>query len=254
MKKKTGTIVICFAAGILTGVCPVSAKESYQSIVEEYKKIFLTMDDVSYQYDCVLAAIGDYVEQKADYSDTTKTVENIIGSLKEEKDNLEDYTLDDEMSDLLEEYGILPEEFEAFGRSQEDEFTDAISDMEELSEYLEYAEDSMDDYDRLVEAYGQYKDIQDYMKGVNYYANFNYWFAEWDEEMTEYVQKEVTPEIKSCISEDFVWENDRDVVERKAMRYMDDLEDYIEVLAKNTGEERERKLELEQELGEQMKK
>ena len=146
----------------------------------------------------------------------------------------------------------LPEEFEAFGRSQEDEFTDAISDMEELSEYLEYAEDSMDDYDRLVEAYGQYKDIQDYMKGVNYYANFNYWFAEWDEEMTEYVQKEVTSEIKSCISEDFVWENDRDVVERKAMRYMDDLEDYIEVLAKNTGEERERK--LEQELGEQMKK
>ena len=70
--------------------------------------------------------------------------------------------------------------------------------------------------------------------------------------MTDYVQKEVTPEIKSCISEDFVWENDRDVVERKAMRYMDDLEDYIEVLAKNTGEERERKLEQEQ--GEQMKK
>ena len=24
MKKKTGTIAICFAAGILTGVCPVS--------------------------------------------------------------------------------------------------------------------------------------------------------------------------------------------------------------------------------------
>ena len=48
MKKKTGTIAICFVAGILTGVCPVSAKESYQSIVEEYKKIFLTMDDVSY--------------------------------------------------------------------------------------------------------------------------------------------------------------------------------------------------------------
>ena len=252
MKKKICIVTLCLMTGSLAGVCPVSAEEGYQSIVEEYKKIFLTMDDVSYQYDCVLAAVGDYLDEKSNHSDTVETVNNITDTLKEKKDSLEEYTLDDKLSDLLEEYGILPEEFEAFGRSQEDEFTDTISDIEELTEYLEYAEDSEDDYDRLAVAYEEYKDIQDYMKGVNYYTNFNYWFAEWDEEMTDYVQKEVTPEIKSCISEDFVWENDRDVVERKAMRYMDDLEDYIEVLAKHTGEARERKLEIEQELGKQL--
>lgn len=111
MKKKTGTIAICFVAGILTGVCPVSAKESYQSIVEEYKKIFLTMDDVSYQYDCVLAAIGDYLDEKADHSDTVETVKNITDTLKEKKDSMEEYTLDDKLSDLLEEYGIFEETF-----------------------------------------------------------------------------------------------------------------------------------------------
>ena len=251
MKKKIYMIAACMAAGSLTGSCPVSAREGYQSIVEEYKKIFLVMDEVSYEYDCVLTAIGDYVEKKADHSDTTETVKNIIDTLKEQKDNLEVYTLDDEMSDLLEEYGILPEEFEAFGRSQEDEFTDTISDMEELLEYLSYAEDSENDYDRLVNAYKEYKDIQESMKGVNYYANYNYWFAEWNEEETAYVQENVTPEIKSCISKDFVWENERDVVERKAMRYMDDLEDYIDVLAKHTGEARERQMEMEQEVEEQ---
>ena len=163
---------------------------------------------------------------------------------------MEEYTLDDKLSDLLEEYDILPEEFEAFGRSQEDELIDTISDAEELFEYLIYSEKSDEMYEDLEKAYKSYKEIQDYMRGVNYYANFNYWFAEWDEEMTAYIQEQVTPELKSCVSKDFVWENDRDVVERKAMRYMDDLEDYIAVLAKQNGEKKERKLQMEQELQE----
>ena len=134
MKKKTGIIATCLAAGLLTGSIQISAKEDYQKIVEEYQKIFLAMDDASYQYDCILAEIKDYIEGKSDISDAKDNVKNIISTLKEKKENLEEYTLDDELSDLLEEYDILPEEFEAFGRSQEDELIDTISDAEELLE------------------------------------------------------------------------------------------------------------------------
>ena len=151
--------------------------------------------------------------------------------------------LDEEQIVLLEKYEIDAEEYETFGNSIEDEYICIICNLAELADDLYYAKESGPGYENLVSDQEKYKELQELRKGYHYYKNFNYWFADWNEEMTDYVQTQISPELKSFVSKDFVWEKDKDTAERKAMSYMDNYEAGIQQLSENKKAEEEKNSE-----------
>lgn len=250
MKKKIYLTVICITAiGSAMTNYSVSAQEDYQTIVEAYKTLFLPLDQGSYQYDCALETVDDYIEGKVDLSETTETVNNTINLLMEEREQkLGYYYLDEEQKSLFEKYEINVEEFREFESNRGYEYVGMISNLAELSDDLCYVEKSDSGYETLVSDQKEYKEMQELRKGYHYYRNFNYWFAGWNQEMTGYVQEQVMPELKSYISEEFTWENDKAAAESKATSYMDKYEEAAQRLSENKEDAKKENSQSDSEL------
>lgn len=250
MKKKIYLTVICITAiGSAMTNYSVSAQEDYQTIVEAYKTLFLPLDQGSYQYDCALETVDDYIEGKVDLSETTETVNNTINLLMEEREQkLGYYYLDEEQKSLFEKYEINVEEFREFESNRGYEYVGMILNLAELSDDLCYVEKSDSRYETLVSDQKEYKEMQELRKGYHYYRNFNYWFAGWNQEMTDYVQEQVMPELKSYISEEFTWENDKAAAESKATSYMDKYEEAAQRLSENKEDAKKENSQSDSEL------
>ena len=250
MKKKIYLTVICITAiGSAMTNYSVSAQEDYQTIVEAYKTLFLPLDQGSYQYDCALETVDDYIEGKVDLSETTETVNNTINLLMEEREQkLGYYYLDEEQKSLFKKYEINVEEFCEFESNRGYEYVGMILNLAELSDDLCYVEKSDSGYETLVSDQKEYKEMQELRKGYQYYRNFNYWFAGWNQEMTDYVQEQVMPELKSYISEEFTWENDKAAAESKATSYMDKYEEAAQQLSEKKEDAKKENSQSDSEL------
>ena len=250
MKKKIYLTVICITAiGSAMTNYSVSAQEDYQTIVEAYKTLFLPLDQGSYQYDCALETVDDYIEGKVDLSETTETVNNTINLLMEEREQkLGYYYLDEEQKSLFKKYEINVEEFCEFESNRGYEYVGMILNLAELSDDLCYVEKSDSGYETLVSDQKEYKEMQELRKGYQYYRNFNYWFAGWNQEMTDYVQEQVMPELKSYISEEFTWENDKAAAESKATSYMDKYEEAAQRLSEKKEDAKKENSQSDSEL------
>ena len=210
MKKKISLIIICLTmSGSITGNSTVFAQEDYQTIMEDYKAVILLLDQINYQYDCALEAIGDCIDGKINLSEAEEKVNGTISALMEEKESYNFYyKCDEEKAELLEKYQINVSEFETFGNSVKNEYISSISNLTELSDDLYYAERSDSEYKKLISDQEDYKELQGYRKGYHYYQSFNYWVSGWNKEMVSYVQTQIIPESNHCFFENFKWEND----------------------------------------------
>lgn len=94
MKKKISLIIICLTISgsvSITENSSVLAQEDYQKVVEDYKTFFLPLDQASYQYDCALDTVSDYLQGTVNLSEATETVNEAINSLMECKEQNLDY-------------------------------------------------------------------------------------------------------------------------------------------------------------------
>ena len=92
MKKKISLIIICLTmSGSITGNSTVFAQEDYQTIMEDYKAVILLLDQINYQYDCALEAIGDCIDGKINLSEAEEKVNGTISALMEEKESYNFY-------------------------------------------------------------------------------------------------------------------------------------------------------------------
>lgn len=243
MKKKISLIIICLTmSGSITGNSTVFAQEDYQTIMEDYKAVILLLDQINYQYDCALEAIGDCIDGKINLSEAEEKVNGTISALMEEKESYNFYyKCDEEKAELLEKYQINVSEFETFGNSVKNEYISSISNLTELSDDLYYAERSDSEYKKLISDQEDYKELQGYRKGYHYYQSFNYWVSGWNKEMVSYVQTQIIPESNHCFFENFKWENDRDAAKRKAVSYINKYEEGIQQLSENREETEKKK-------------
>ena len=252
MKKKISLIIICLTISgsiSITENSSVLAQEDYQKVVEDYKTFFLPLDRTSYQYDCALDTVSDYLQGTVNLSEATETVNEAINSLMECKEQNLDYCyLNEEQKNLFEKYEISADEFDEFGISREYETICMISNLAELSDDLCYVEKSDSGYETLMSDQKEYKEMQELRKGYQYYRNFNYWFAGWNQEMTDYVQEQVMPELKSYISEEFTWENDKAAAESKATSYMDKYEEAAQQLSEKKEDAKKENSQSDSEL------
>lgn len=242
-------LLICmFAAG-----CGVKEKEdvlgqAYQAVVEEHAKIFLPIDGDSAVYDGVLLSVGNYLNGEADRESTLKDVDGAVKQLQDAEEGLEKYELPTGMAALLEECGILPEEFEMFGNSRGMQLETYIQDLESLREHLEHAEEFDFEYEEVKFWHDIYGKVQESNRGYYYYGSVNYWFAGWDAEQAAYVQKQVINKLESCLPENRSWETDREIAEQKANRYLDDIEESLRVISEHLAETKEALYEMKKKL------
>ncbi|MEY8428268.1 hypothetical protein AALA00_11250 [Lachnospiraceae bacterium 46-15] len=242
-------VLMCmFAAG-----CDAKEKEealgqAYQAVVEEHAKIFLPIDGDSAEYDGVILSVGRYLNQEADRESTLKEVDGAVKQFQKAEEHLEKYELPSEMPALLEECGIIPEEFEMFGNSRGSQLETYIQDLKSLREHLEHAEEFDFEYEEVKFWHDIYGKVQESNKGYYYYGSVNYWFAGWDAEQAAYVQEHVIDKLESCLPENRSWETEREIVEQKANRYLDDIEESLGVISEHLAEKKESLYEMKKKL------
>ncbi len=244
-------VLVCmFAAG-----CSMKEKENvsekaYQAVVEEHAKIFLPIDGDGAVYDGVILAVGRYLNQETDRESTLKEVDKAVKWLEESEEQLEEYELPAGMPAFLEECGILPEEFEMFGNSRGSQLETYIQDLKSLREHLEYAEEFDFEYEEVEFWHDIYGNVQESNRGYYYYGSVNYWFAGWDVEQAAYVQEKIVDKLESYLPENRSWETDREIVEQKTNRYLDDIEESLGVISGHLAEKKELLYEMKKLLGE----
>lgn len=218
----------------------------YRTIVEEYASIFLPIDEDKYLYDCAIGTVGKYISGEENQENALKAVDDVVQELSDRKDKIENYTASTEMTKLMTAYGILPEEFEAFGNSRKANLTSDMIDLQALCEHLKNAEEFDFEHEEVVFWHDLNKAIQDSERGYYYYGCVNYWFSDWDEESVAYVQEHVVNQLKSCLPDTYAWETDKEVIEQKAMRYLDSVEEYLKLAVEHEGETKEDLYKMQQ--------
>lgn len=250
MKKKWILLAVCLL--VLENVPACSQKEEthseeknmeetgdYQTIVDEHARLFLPMDQDGSVYDAALEKVGRYITGKIAQAEALEILQDTVETFRDEKEGLEAYTVSEEFGSLLMEYGILPEEFEAFGNSREPQLQSYLTDLESISGYLENADEYAYQYRSVVFWHDLCETLQDSHRGYYYYSGVNYWFAGWKDSQTAYVQEQVIDRLESYIPEGCTWETDREVIEQKTMHYLDLADDCVELAAEFEGQERE---------------
>ncbi|MCD7922162.1 MAG: hypothetical protein LUG27_06960 [Clostridiales bacterium] len=187
---------------------------------------------------------GDFLEEEETpdekknvtepYSDT---IEAAMEEMEDRRDSVGTYTVSSEMSALLEDYGIMPEEVESFGNTRDSDLYNYLLSLETVYGCFLYAEEFSFQYENLSYYYELDMGIHESERGYYYYGCLNYWFAEWEEEQVDLVREQVIDQLKDYLPETYTWETDPDVVEQKVMLYLDEVEAYLENMTERLGEQ-----------------
>ena len=222
-----------------------AANLDYTDIVDEHLAIYLDFDSYGVQFDLALEAISDYLDGTASLDDTLSEIESVQNTLSDYYSSLEDYTVSDELSDVMLEYDVPPEEFEYFAELRAYQVEEYISDLDIACSYLEHADEYEFEHEEVAFWYQIHSTIQDAYRGYYYYGSVNYWFAEWEEEPANYVQETVIPQIQCYLPDNWVWETSQTAAENKTMSYLDLVEECVELSAKHLGNTNETIRELQ---------
>ncbi|MCC8028201.1 MAG: hypothetical protein LIO75_00065 [Lachnospiraceae bacterium] len=237
--KTAGLACVIAGAAAVLPACQGAADDDCGEIVQEYASLFLEMDGDGYLYSQALEAAGDYLSGDVSQAEALETMDTVMDEMEDRRDSVEEYTVSSEMSVLLEAYGIMPEEFESFANTRDSDLYSYLISLETVRGCLLYAEEFAFEYENLSYYYELDTGIHESERGYYYYGCLNYWFAEWEEEQVDLVREQVISQMKDYLPSSYTWETDPDVVEQKAMLYLDEVEAYKESLTEHLGEQKE---------------
>ncbi|MCD8133553.1 MAG: hypothetical protein LUE19_06840 [Clostridiales bacterium] len=237
--RPVGTVCVIAGMTAVLSACQGTVNDDCQEIVQEYAGLFLEMDEDGYLYSSALEAVGDYLSGDTSQTEALETLDAVMEEMEDRRDSVGTYTVSSEMSALLEDYGIMPEEFESFGNTRDSDLYNYLLSLETVYGCLLYAEEFSFQYENLSYYYELDTGIHESERGYYYYGCLNYWFAEWEEEQVDLVREQVINQLKDYLPETYIWETDPDVVEQKVMLYLDEVEAYLENMTERLGEQTE---------------
>ncbi|MCI9356486.1 MAG: hypothetical protein HFH59_02875 [Lachnospiraceae bacterium] len=245
---KKAAIMFLILCGVISAAatgCTPEGRPSYESVVMEHARVFLPMDGDGKLYEDALSAAGEYLAGEMEHKEALKKARQARRELQEAENTVKTYQVSEEMSELLEKYGIIPEEFEAFGNFRAGELQGYMEDVNTLCEYMEDAESSDSAYQQLEFWHDQYRTIQENNHGYYYYMFINYWFAGWKEKQVDYVKAQILDRLECYLPEDYDWETDKDTIEDKGSRYLDAMDECRADAAVHMREKQEQLQEME---------
>lgn len=254
--------------------------EGYKILIDDFAEVMLAQDQDSKIYDQALEAVARYLEtlSREDLDGAREAVDGAIGQMNEELKGITPYETRDEIEDILKKYEMDPEEYKVNADMRSVRLSDYVSKLDNLKKKLELAEPEGNQAaaDSAGPGGGEaeegegaaaagvagnsgvqaelreilnfwvsyYTRYQGYMRTYSYYS-INYWFCQWDQEKTAYVAEQLLDRLESFKTEDAVWEQDREAVERKMDLCLDgveelgrELETYIGAMQAEVYEER----------------
>lgn len=226
--RKMGVLflVLCGAVSVAMTGCRSEGRASYESVVMEHARVFLPMDGDGQIYESALTAVGEYLTGEMRCEEAVKKTDKARRELQEARKTIKTYKVSAEMSELMEKYEIVPEEFEKFGNYRIGELQEYIEKLSALGKYLEYSESSDPDHQQLEFMHDRCTKIQKNNHGYYYYMFINYWFASWEEKKVDYVKEQILDRLECYLPEDYVWEKDVDTIEDKGSGYLEAMEEY----------------------------
>lgn len=251
------------AAAVLLASCKAAEDNSYKLLTDDLAAIMLAQDQDSQAYDQALEAVSRYLETMGpeDLERAREAVDDGIRQMTEALDDSKPYELSGELSDILKKYEMDPEGYKVNADMRSVRLSDYMSKLDNLKSKLDLVtlpesqgtskaatapadsrgtsraaaapadspvQTELREMLRFWVSY--YTRYQLYMRTYAYYS-INYWFCQWDQEKTAYVEEQILSRLGSFNTADAVWEQDRAAVERKmrsCMDGLDELEDELE--------------------------
>ena len=106
-------------------------------VVDEFKEALLSMDNDGYIYSNAVQTVCDYTDGKATQQEAVDAVVQAYSELEKAESEIEEKTLDEDIENILKEYGIYPEEFEVFINFRTQDLSTYIENLSYLYYYLQ---------------------------------------------------------------------------------------------------------------------
>lgn len=209
----------------------------FAKVVDKFKEAFLPMDNDGYIYSEAVEAVCDYIDGEKSFQEASDALTEAYEILEKAESEFEEQTLEEEFHDILMEYDIMPEEFEMFINFRIQDLSSYVENLNTLYYYLQSAEFSELDKNNLKFVSSIDRLIQENNRSYYFYANINYWFVNRSQDEVNYLLEELEKDLKWCSvsPDDYAWENDSEIVENKAMQYLDIYEEYLNLYAEYLG-------------------
>ena len=233
MKKRLAGII----GMMLVTVCALSGcsgksekteevSEDFKKIVDEYAVITLRKDGESALIDKAYAAVSEYLDYPGpdQLEVTAQAIEDSYAQLYDQYDQLEDYQMPEDISGLIEDYGIYYEDFMLYATEEKSEIADYIQNLLNLYEYLGYEATDLPMTEEMTFHFNMVDQMQQIQRKYMY-TSVNFWFAGRSEAEVAYVQEAVTDKFVSFISDGHEWDNDQKNVEDRLNAYLDEMAD-----------------------------
>lgn len=249
MKKIISLILAVFiASSLLTGCgeqkdnggdkdLQQAGEGDFAKVVDKFKEAFLPMDNDGYIYSEAIEAVCDYVDGEKSFQEASDALTQAYEILEKADSEFEEQTLEEEMHDVFMEYDIMPEEFEIFINFRIQDLSSYVENLSTLYYYFQSSEVSELSKNNLKFVSSIYRLMQENNRSYYFYMNINYWFVNRSQDEVNYLLEELEKDLKWCSvsPDDYAWENDREIVENKAMQYLDIYEEYLNLYAEYLG-------------------
>lgn len=249
MKKIISLILAVFiASSLLTGCgeqkdnggdkdLQQAGEGDFAKVVDKFKEAFLPMDNDGYIYSEAIEAVCDYVDGEKSFQEASDALTQAYEILEKADSEFEEQTLEEELHDVFMEYDIMPEEFEIFINFRIQDLSSYVENLSTLYYYFQSSEVSELSKNNLKFVSSIYRLMQENNRSYYFYMNINYWFVNRSQDEVNYLLEELEKDLKWCSvsPDDYAWENDREIVENKAMQYLDIYEEYLNLYAEYLG-------------------
>lgn len=220
-----------------TGIQTSFSEETGRAVIDDFAALTLETDSYSAYYDEVLEIVGAYAEsgETADLAEAANALSEALTWAQESYDTLEEYEIGEELAEQLAEVGFSEDEYLLYSDELANNLSNYLNDLYVLSEYLVMCYNSGELLDDFLFMYDSLVAEQDYMRQYSYWV-VNYWFAEWDEELVEYVQETILANLQSFYSDVSEWDADQDSVETRINAILDSYSELQEEMSDHIGD------------------
>lgn len=235
--KKFSVLVMALAVSVLAGCSNkiVTTNDKYSEIASEHKKIYIELDENGYVFDYVLEQIDDYIAGKISGEKIVSCVENTIDDFEKQLEEMEPYILDEQFSATLTANDIIPKDFEQFANFRVFQLTEMVDMLKKVNNVL--ADNDGSQMENLKIINEKYSNIHENYKKYYFYGCFNYFFASWGDAQTKYVRDEIVPDIKEYIEKEYIWQNDKEVLNQNVAGYLAEISNDLKAVEElNVGE------------------
>ena len=221
LKLLIGALVICLFAGCSNKV--ITTNDRYTDVVHQHKEIYVELDENGYVFDYVLDNLDDYIEGKISEEKMIEFVQTTMGDFKQQLEDVEPYRIDDEFNEVLVGNDIVPKDFEQFANFRVPQLTEMVGQLEKIYNVLTVQKGDLQK-ETLKIISEKYSNVQENYKKYYFYGCFNYFFSSWGNVQTKYAMDIIVPEVREYIVEDFVWENDKEVLNNNITGYLAEID------------------------------